>query len=877
MKKTYVLSKIYLLLFAVCFVQLLSAQTVKITGRITNKVDTKPLVGVTISVPDDGAGGYSDEAGNYVVEIEKKGRSSVKIQAEMLDYVTSEIEVPLGNSDNVKLDITLLPTTFTEKDVVISATKGSADQLQKDVTVSIAVVKQRSIDLQATTNVDKVITQVPGVDNLDGQINIRGSSGYAYGAGSRVMVLLDGLPLLNGEAGSAELSMIPVDNIAQVEVMKGASSVMYGSGALGGVINVITGDASDKPRTSIRLRGGFYGAPRNPILDWDGKSSATNASAHLFHQRKIGDFSFTAQSDFINETGYRQGADSKEIRAILHTRYQPKKVPGLIIGLNATYRHNEYGTSIFYDKYYPTRDTILKQGDSMYVSNHHSTVTNLSDGTLGVVSGNVLGTGVFNPSSIDTAYHIYGGGLTPSATAGVFRRQTSKRIAIDPTIKYLTENGKHLFWYRGRFLKNDNITNSGQSAVSFVSYNDFLYQTSIFKDKVKWVTGATIMSGSTKSPELYNGNYTQTSTGFYSQLDGKFGRLNASLGGRIESTKTNILAVTSVPANLVEASIRNGKIIEKRNSRPIFRAGLNYEVARATNIRASFGQAFRVPTIAEYFAQVGAGGVIVTPNLFKADSSKVVKPEFGYSTEIGIRQGFAFGEKTRGQWRGYLDLAGFMMRYNNMMEFGLDNFSFSPTFDPLVYFSTRNVADARITGFELTTMNTYSSKDFQYNLSGGITYIVPINLVSAADSDQIDLSFFNAANYGPKDAIDLYNEIEIKKKIDAPRELKYRNRTLVRLSTGFNYKKYGFATNYRYRSFQTAIDQYLYLVVGDAKDFRTRHPNGEHVFDLIFSYDITDNNRISLNVDNAFNAEYFVIPGTIAEQRKFTLQYQIRF
>lgn len=843
MKRFYVLQKLSLICALLLCLQFSWGQTIKISGRVSNKIDTKSLLGVTVSMPDDGVGAESDAEGNYSFEFEKKGRSTVKILAEMVDYVSSEIEVPLGASTDVKLDITLLPTTFTANDVVISATKGSADQQQKDVTVSISVVKQRSIDLQATTNVDKVITQVPGVDNLDGQINIRGSSGYAYGIGSRVMILLDGLPLLSGDAGMPELGMVPVDNVAQVEVMKGASSVMYGSGALGGVVNIITGDASDKPRTSIRIRGGFFDAPANRDLDWDGTSSAYNASAHIFHQRKIGDLSLTAQTDIIKESGYRKGTDKEELRAILHARYQPKKVPGLTIGLNTTYRSDSSGSAVFYDRYYPTKIRII-------------------NGT-------------------DTTYQLTGGGLTPNAGAGVYRKQFNTRIALDPTIKYLSPSGKHLYWYRGRFLKNDNNTNTGQSSSSYVAYNDFLYQTSLFKDKVKWVTGSTITYAYTKSPELYIGTYDQSFMGVYSQLDGKFGRLNASLGGRLESVKTNVLELSNeknLTDSLKSAVDINRAAIEKRNTRPIFRAGLNYELARATNIRASFGQAFRVPSIAEYFASVGAGGVTITPNLFKKNVNNVVRPEFGYSAEIGIRQGYQFGEQATGQWRGYLDVAGFTMRYQDMMEFGLDTLTIDGnTGTSTAYFSTRNVADARIMGIEVTTMNTYTAKNFQFNLSGGITYIVPTNLNAVDEKEQIDLSFFNASTSTSNLNDIIKMEEAVRTKVDAPAELKYRTRTLVRLSTGINYKKFGFATNYRYRSFMKSIDQYFYLILGDLNDFRTRHPKGEHVYDFIFSYDINDTNRLSFNIDNATNVEYFAIPGTLAPQRSFTLQYQIKF
>ena len=87
---------------------------------------------------------------------------------------------------------------------------------------------------------DRIIDQVPGVNVVDGQANIRGGSGFSVGAGSRVLVLVDDLPMLAADAGDAKWSFLPTENLAQIEIIKGASSVTYGSSALSGSINIRT-------------------------------------------------------------------------------------------------------------------------------------------------------------------------------------------------------------------------------------------------------------------------------------------------------------------------------------------------------------------------------------------------------------------------------------------------------------------------------------------------------------------------------------------------------------------------------------------------------------------------------------------------------------
>lgn len=814
--------------------QMIYAQSITIEGIVTDANTSRAIEGAIIAIGDSmsvaEAGSSTDEKGQYSIVIDAKGRKSVKILAELTTYAKYEAIVSI-NGDNIKKNI-ILKSNFNTEDIVITATKG-LEQREREVTVSVVKVSQKAINLQATSSISKVLTQIPGIDNLGGQISIRGSSGYAYGVGSRVLVLLDGLPLQSGDRGASELDLVPVDNIKSVEVIKGASSVLYGSAALGGVINIITNEVSDKPLTSIRYRQGFYDRPRNAGLDWDGSSAAVFASTHIYHQRRMGNFSMNAQVDLMKGSGYIYNTDSKSMRAYLNLRYKPKSLPGLIVGLNLGYSDDRSGTTIFWDRYEPKKWAF-----------------------------------VLNPQ--DTVKT--GGGLYPNSGQGIYNRLNRKLLSIDPSIKYLTRKG-HLFWYRGRLLPEYN-----GSYKNLVTYNDFIYQQNIGKH-LNWVSGITGSYTYTVAMDIFGGTRSQSFLGAYSQLDAKVGRLNASLGLRYESVKTNAIDNGVIPDSLVEIVARNKRIIEKRASQPIVRMGLNYEVWRGANVRASVGQAFRAPSIAEYFATVGISGVRITPNLQKKDSTKVVVPEKGYSAEVAFRQSYLTGTEEHPKLKGYVDIAAFMMNYNNMMEFGVEKVVLESNFSTTAYFATRNVAKARIRGFEFSTMNSYEvTPSFSINFSGGFTYLDPRNLNAVDSTKQLDLSFFNIANY---DIIDAFDMLALtgpnSQYVDNPHLLKYRNRWLFRNTLGFNYKKIGFNANYRYRSFTQQIDQYLYLVIGDLEDFRKAHPKGEHVFDLACTYSVGKQSSISLTVDNVANVEYFTIPGTLGEQRKFTVQYQVKF
>lgn len=791
------------------------AQNVTVSGMVADFSTRQPLGGVTLRISPVGAGGFSGDDGRFTFSFDATGRDSLTLTANLLDYATQSQRFAIKAGQDYRFELYLVPDNYAAEDVVITAARGF-EQRQADVTVSIEVVKQDAINLQSSPSLDRVITQIPGVDNLDNQINIRGSSGYAYGVGSRVMVMLDGLPLLSGDAGNAELSLIPVDNISQIEVIKGASSVLYGSGSVGGVINVITADPGEKPTTSIRLRGAVLGSPANRALDWNGSQNTYQASTHIFHSRRIGGLNLTLQTDLIKDQGYRQGTDKEELRALLLTRYRPKNISGLSFGLNTSIRIDSSGGSLYWRGYHP--DTTVQ----------------IIDGVEQTV--------------------VSGGALTPTDEPGATRKQLNSRFALDPYIKFLSDNGQ-LFWYRGRYLANTNVNNTGQSARNYIFYNDLMYQRTVLK-KFNWVSGMTYTFAQANADSLYEGVKRGNFFGVYSQLDGKIGRLNTNLGFRMETAQIDTL---------------------KRETRPVLRIGLNYELREGLNVRASFGQAFRVPSVAERYANTTGGGILVSPN-------PNLKSEYGYSGEIGIRQGFRFGMQERNT-KGYVDVAAFVTDFNNMVEFGLQkvDIDFGPPLGFIANFASANVARARITGAELTTGITGRRDDWSFNLWGGVTFLNPQNLKAVAPERQIQLEGFQddlaSGDLGRIfNALNTILDTTANRKIDNPEYLKYRSRWLLRGSGSLGWKNFSLTCNYRYRSRMLAIDQYLYLVVDDLNYFYTQvQPGGIHITDFIGAWRFWNNHELSLNVSNAFNREFDIIPGTLGEQRKFTLQYLARF
>ena len=104
------------------------------------------------------------------------------------------------------------------KQVVVTA--GKFEQELSEITVSMEVLSPDVMENINPGNMEDVMNQVPGVTINKKQVNIRGGSGFSYGAGSRVMVLVDGLPMLTADAGDIKWNMLPMENMERIEVVK---------------------------------------------------------------------------------------------------------------------------------------------------------------------------------------------------------------------------------------------------------------------------------------------------------------------------------------------------------------------------------------------------------------------------------------------------------------------------------------------------------------------------------------------------------------------------------------------------------------------------------------------------------------------------------
>ena len=235
--------------------------------------------------------------GNYQITLSRIG-----YQSKILDFSLDENELK-------SIVVSLTPVEVEIEKINVTATR--TEQTLQKTPSSINLVSSESIGQKNKLTFDEVLEDVQGITiNRTSGINvsalsIRGSSDVAGGGiGNRVLLLLDGRPSLTGDSKGALWSLIPVAIIERTEIVKGAFSSLYGSSAIGGVINVITKKPSYKPYTNINFAYGFYNK-LNDSLKFSNKLQKFEG-VDILHSNTVKKFSYLLNFDYKNNDGYSE-------------------------------------------------------------------------------------------------------------------------------------------------------------------------------------------------------------------------------------------------------------------------------------------------------------------------------------------------------------------------------------------------------------------------------------------------------------------------------------------------------------------------------------------------------------------------------------------
>ncbi|MBK9098253.1 MAG: TonB-dependent receptor [bacterium] len=307
--------KFRFILFFLSSTNLLLAQTYSISGIVVD-VNSKPIPGVNVILLNTNFGAATDEEGVYKISNLSSGNYSVEFSA--IGYEKFRNENVIIKNASVVLDVTLMESVILTDEVLVTA--GKYEQKKSDLTVSTEVISGSQFSERNFSNLEDAVRYVPGVNMTEDQVSIRGSSGYGRGTGSRALLAIDGLPFYTGDSGEIVWEMIPTLEIQRVEIIKGASSSLYGSSAIGGVLNSITRDISEKPLTIFNGFYGMYDKPYYGEWDWSGERRPFNGLT-LSHSNTLENFGFNISLTRLEDLGYRMEDDFKKYIGFLKAVY----------------------------------------------------------------------------------------------------------------------------------------------------------------------------------------------------------------------------------------------------------------------------------------------------------------------------------------------------------------------------------------------------------------------------------------------------------------------------------------------------------------------------------------------------------------------------
>lgn len=789
------------------------AQDVTLSGVVTDADSGEPLVGASV-VTADGKGITTDLDGKYKLKLSK---GLHKVTYSFIGYEPKVKEIDLSSGAPVTKDVKLGMKSEQLDFVVVSAS-----QYQKSIaqeTVSMEVVSAKLIQNTNATDLGEAIDKTPGVTIQDSQVSIRGGSSWSYGVGTRTAVMQDGISLMSADLGEPQLKQAPLENVEQIEVIKGASSVVYGSSALNGVVNVITGwPKSAKPVTTVTVFQKVYDSPPDLYSDQTYTSKVDSAGTGV-----LVDTVMHYPSDTL------QWWKSGDVRGASGINFNHQRKIGrldLIVG----------GNFLYHKSFLSDADDI-RGGVNFKTRIHHKTKSGTNYGVNGTIMYEHSGRFFLakNPNE----------GALRSAVPSNDRYL---RFNIDPHFHSTNEQGfKHAFISRYMYIQR--ISTNTATTPHAISHQVMLnYQFQKLWKKWSITTGVPLNLGLSTS-NLYTGLRTSYSTAVYAQGEFKTKRLSAVAGVRYEVIGVDDFTETSTP---------------------VFRAGVNYKFGAATNLRGSFGQSYRLPTIAERYLSEDLNNLVqVIPN-------RQLTAEKGMSAELGLTQGLKVSK-----WLAYLDFSIFYQQYKNLVEYGFvtrgaaDSLFVGVPDNIFIGLYPQNVSNALVAGYEFGLKSQGKIGPVEINALVGYTYNYPVNLDSARNygADQYLGEFFTY----------MANRVEADNP-DVDKLLKLRPRHLVKGDVQVGYKKATVGVTLIYGSYPenipltetTAVDA-ISGEFGATQRYSDAHQKGDLIVNLRASYQVLEQLKVSFIVNNVTNRVYSYRPSKVEPIRNFTLQLKATF
>jgi iron complex outermembrane receptor protein len=629
-------------------------------GIVLDASNGDPIIGARI-VLSSGQKSITSITGEFILSNVKYPNSLV---VSMMGFISETVKL----SKDTLLRINLKTQVQEISDVVVTASR--RNQNIEDVPISMEIIKPELINNKGFSNLEQAVDQSPGVYAMDGQVSIRGGGGFAYGAGSRVALLWNGVPMMSPDVGDAKWNAIPMEQTSQIEILKGASSVLYGSGALNGIIALTEKEPSPKGNFSAKVQSGVYGNPRRKSMQWWDKNPTFHL-ADVYFGKSYKYLGYTVGANAYLDSGFRQGENEKRFRLNGSFYFKPKSNSKLKAGLSYNAQYQDMGVFILWKN-----DTLGYQAQ---------------DNTLS--------------------------------------RQKAIRINVDPYIKFYDKfQNQHQLKTRYYLVTSGNESKVGDASIADLFYADYQFQRK-FGTSINLSAGITHNSGQVKSWVF--GDHISSNSALYGQVESKFKQLDITAGMRIEHYKLDDMKADSrfklndslsIPVYPIFRMGLHYKLTPASHLRASFGQGVRFPSIAERFVSTSVGglTIFKNPNLKP---EKGWSSELGFKQLVKLGSSwKGFFDVAAFINEYSNMTEFTFGI--------YNPLTGESLSSNGILDTEAYNELIAQGFmlSQLVGFRATNAEKARITGLEFSFNSQGKIGEVELTSLLGYTYMNPISL-----------------------------------------------------------------------------------------------------------------------------------------------------
>lgn len=240
-----------------------SALGTSVKGRLVGLVfdgSGNALPGITVALQPGNIRTVSNEEGKFLFRDLYPGTYTLTVNA--IGFEKHQLEVNIDPGRTLEIMIKLKPANKSLNEVNVQGVHANSDNLidMMRTTMPAKIISRQEIEMMGSRRLDEVLKEQTGL----AIINDIGSGSRAVGLQMQgfdsgyTMVMIDGQPMVGRNNGNFDLSRVTVSNIERIEIIKGASSCLFGSEALAGVINIVTRKNIIQPQGMAALRYGSF-------------------------------------------------------------------------------------------------------------------------------------------------------------------------------------------------------------------------------------------------------------------------------------------------------------------------------------------------------------------------------------------------------------------------------------------------------------------------------------------------------------------------------------------------------------------------------------------------------------------------------------------